>query len=233
MGFPILSLTVTRIIGIPQSLLLRVLGFPNSYPGSMGFPMPFSAFLRRSFSRVLGFPNSHPGSMGFPMPFSAFLRRLFFFISIQTSSEFPRVFPTLLHDHDHWFDMGCTSNYTMNLTFASRPRGFHDQFPTPRNCKTSQNRIVEISTKILAPTLEQDHQEIEISQYHKTREKRNFPYSKKETFSSPLTRKLSKDGAVDLLSNCDEAEAGCCCGEGAHHSFPFFSPLPFFPRPFC
>ena len=81
MGFPILSLIVTRIIGIPQSLLLRVLGFPNSYPGSMGFPMPFSAFLRRSFFFFSGFWDSPILTRGLwdsPCPFPPFSEGLFF-----------------------------------------------------------------------------------------------------------------------------------------------------------
>ena len=38
MGFPILSLIATRIIGIPQSLLLRVVGIPQFSPGGYGIP---------------------------------------------------------------------------------------------------------------------------------------------------------------------------------------------------
>ena len=38
MGFPILSLIVTRIIGIPQSLLLRVVEIPQFSPGVYGIP---------------------------------------------------------------------------------------------------------------------------------------------------------------------------------------------------
>ena len=66
MGFPIFSLIATRIIGIPQFLLLRVFGIPQFLPGSMGFPMPFSAFPRR-----FSFANSRIASIRISRLFSA------------------------------------------------------------------------------------------------------------------------------------------------------------------
>ena len=69
MGFPILSLIVTRIIGIPQSLLLRVLGFPNSHPGSMGFPMPFFRLSPKVFF-VSGIVTFIAKSHEFPLVFA-------------------------------------------------------------------------------------------------------------------------------------------------------------------
>ena len=56
MGFPILSLIVTRIIGIPQSLLLRVVGIPQFSPGVYGIP---HALLRLSPKAFFSYPSGY------------------------------------------------------------------------------------------------------------------------------------------------------------------------------
>ena len=155
MGFPILSLIVTRIIGIPQSLLLRVLGFPNSYPGSMGFPMPFSAFLRRSF--FFGFWDSPILTRGLwdsPCPlFFAFLRRSFvsrIVISIAIIAWISTGFSITATRHS--VDIGCTSNSNINKLLVTRSWRRLNELSTPRNCKTFPR-----SSK----NFQSDHQEFE------------------------------------------------------------------------
>ena len=87
MGFPILSLIVTRIIGIPQSSLLRVFGIPQFSPWVYGIP---HALLRLSLKVV---------SRSYSFRYRA---------NFHSSSHH------LQHGHGHWLDMGCTSNYTMS-----------------------------------------------------------------------------------------------------------------------
>ena len=52
MGFPILSLIVTRIIGIPQSLLLRVVGIPQFSPWVYGIPHALLRLSPKAFSFI-------------------------------------------------------------------------------------------------------------------------------------------------------------------------------------
>ena len=148
MGFPILSLIATGIIGIPQSLLLRVLGFPNSYPGSMGFPMPFSAFLRRSFFFFYGFfgiPQFSPGVYGIPHALLRLSPKAFFFLSIWISSFLSfAAFEGLVH----WLDIGDTSRDIHCFFQNSFLRGIHNPFLLRGIIQSFSNGLTQISTRI-------------------------------------------------------------------------------------
>ena len=161
----------------------------------------------------LGFPNSHPGSMGFPMPFSAFPRRsCFSFLRIFASHPFGyRVFSPLWHSKALFTDLTSVIHRGLPFVFFRVPfseeitthfllRGIVQLFGLTRSI-IDQDAQPSPGTGLLENS--KDTQFTQRKKGISRRQKRNlFPPSPR------CTRKLSNDATVDLLSNCDDTDGG-------------------------
>ena len=93
MGFPIFSLIVTRIIGIPQSLLLRVVGIPQFSPWVYGIPHALFCLSPKVFFSGFGIPQFSPGVYGIPHALFRLSPKVFLFLELscplQLCTDFP------------------------------------------------------------------------------------------------------------------------------------------------
>ena len=155
----------------------------------------------------LGFPNSYPGSMGFPMPFSAFPRRLSFANSRITSLRISCLFSAVEFGvRVHGLDIGDTSRFTVFFAFLSprnsRPASCSEELS---NFFELARPIIDQDAQPSPGTgLLENSKDTQFTQRKKgisRRQKRNL-------FPPPprCTRKLSNDATVDLLSNCDDTD---------------------------
>ena len=135
MGFPILSLIVTRIIGIPQSLLLRVVGIPQFSPWVYGIPHALFCLSPKVFFSGFGIPQFSPGVYGIPHALLRLSPKAFSFFSYPSGY----LFWSLWHSKALFTDL--TSVIPRGLPFFSYSflRGIHDPLPAPRNYPTSLN----------------------------------------------------------------------------------------------
>ena len=184
MGFPIFSLIITRIIGIPQSLLLRVFGIPQFLPGVYGIPHALLRLSPKAF--FCEFFASYP--FGYLVSSSLRHSKALF---TDLTSVIPRGLP-----------------FFVFFVFLS-PRNSR-----PTSCSEELSNFFELTRSIIdqdaqpspGTGLLENSKDTQFTQRKKgisRRQKR-----KKNLFPPPsrCARKLSNDATVDLLSNCDDTD---------------------------
>ena len=235
MGFPILSLIVTRIIGIPQSLLLRVVGIPQFSPGVYGIPHALLRLSPKAFFFISSFcPLWHSKALFIdsisviPRGISIVSLSFWEFLSPRNSQPIPAL--------EELFNL-----FRMDLR-KYRPR--YSNFPFLRGISNSflLRGIIQSFFRRTRPIINQDlrtssgtgfAQEFEGQTIDKKKEIRNqnIPQTKRNSFSPShsFTRKLSNDRTVDLLTNCDNhGRRFLLLRGGIRHSFSFLSTSSFF-----
>ena len=140
MGFPIFSLIVTGIIGIPQSLLSRAVGIPQFQPWVYGIPHALLRLSPKAF--FCEFIASHqPGVYGIPHALLRLSPKAFF---CEFFASYPfgyLVSSSLRHSKALFTDSTSVIPRGLPFVFFSRSflRGIHDPLPAPRNCPIVSN----------------------------------------------------------------------------------------------